>query len=436
LVADLRHADVIPSSTYDAIIVTQTLQLIDDMDSVVGECARILKPGGVLLATVPSVIRVDDEGGLDGDFWRLTEASARRLFSGAFPVDSFEVTSHGNVMTCAAFLYGISTEEMKRVDMDHVDPNFPLVIAVRAVKPAAPSPEPVTSTSKSHRGSGKAVILSYHRIAELVPDSHALCTPAARFREHMELVRSEFTPIPLDDLVRAAACGCIPERAVAVTLDDGYVDALTTASPILTELGIPATFFVNTERLDEEHERWWDILERVLNSDSSTLEELNRMGWPLDAAGRGRLVADALASRRLDVAVRPTHRVLTGDEIRTLDQRVGHRIGAHTTHHLALTAHPLDIKRNEVFENRDTLQRLLGRPVSLFAYPYGDVDGGLVDVVRRAGFLGAVTVEPNPVTAGTNRLLLPRYEAGRIDRNALAVQLHEIFEGRYVSMET
>ena len=77
------------------------------MAAVLAECARILSPGGVLLATVPSVTRVEDEGGVDGDFWRLTEASARKLFAEAFPLESFDVTAYGNVMACAAFLYGL-----------------------------------------------------------------------------------------------------------------------------------------------------------------------------------------------------------------------------------------------------------------------------------------------------------------------------------------
>ena len=108
IVADLRRADAIRTDTYDCIILTQTLQLIDDIPAVLAECARILRPGGVLLATVPGVIRVDDEGGLDGDYWRLTEASARKLFAGAFPIEAFDVDAYGNVMACAAFLYGMS----------------------------------------------------------------------------------------------------------------------------------------------------------------------------------------------------------------------------------------------------------------------------------------------------------------------------------------
>ena len=109
----------IPTATYDCIILTQTLHCIDDMPAALRECARILRPGGVLLATAPSVIRVDDEAGPDGDFWRLTEASARKLFADVFPLDAFEVRRYGNVMACAAFLYGMSAEEMAPADLEH-----------------------------------------------------------------------------------------------------------------------------------------------------------------------------------------------------------------------------------------------------------------------------------------------------------------------------
>src|SRR5207247_10578799 len=75
IVADLRGAKAIADATYDCIILTQTLQLVDDMPAVLAECVRMLRPGGVLLATVPSVSRVDDEAGVDGDCWRLSEAA-------------------------------------------------------------------------------------------------------------------------------------------------------------------------------------------------------------------------------------------------------------------------------------------------------------------------------------------------------------------------
>ena len=464
-VADLRRADAIPSATYDCIILTQTLHLIDDMAAVLAECARILKPGGVLLATVPSVSRVDEESGLDADFWRLTEASARKLFAEAFPVDGFDVRAHGNVKVCAAFLYGMCAEELPADDLDHEDPAFPLLLTVRAVKPDEQAvrlkPDPTYSgvgstfrrtdvrTTQPHA----AAILAYHRIAHLTPDSHGLCTPPDVFREQMKYVRDHFAPISLEDLVHAAATGRIPEGAVAITLDDGYVDALTVASPILTDLGLPATFFINTDRLSEEHERWWDILERALSAPTlpatleltaggqhvhlatatpteraDTLDRLNRIAWPLDAPARERLALDVLAWSGGNGAPRATHRVLTTDEVRTLADRPGHSVGAHTTHHLALTHHPENTKRSEVLESKTTLEHVTHRPVRSFAYPYGEFDDKTIRLVNEAGFLAAVTVEPGLVSAGTNRLLLPRHEIANEPQRAFSERIGGMFE--------
>jgi peptidoglycan/xylan/chitin deacetylase (PgdA/CDA1 family) len=417
----------------------------------------VLKPGGVLLVTAPSIIRVDDEAGADGDFWRLTEASARRLFAAVFPVDAFDVTSYGNVLACAAFLYGISVEELDPAELDSADPNFPVVVAIRAVKPRVPKAAAVatsrTASAAAPAASFSAAVLAYHRIAELRPDSHELCTPPAEFRAHMDYLRRTFCPMSLEDLVCAAASGNIPDRAVAVTLDDGYVDALTTASPILLEHRIPATFFVNSDRLSEPHERWWDILERIFLIEpdvpptlaldvagrrqrlpTSTraerieaLEQLNRAAWTLDAGARLDMAAAVAAWSGTAAEARAAHRVLTGSEVRELADRPGHTIGAHTIHHLALTTQPIDTKRREVVANKGTLETLLQRPVDLFAYPYGDFDGEVTGVVRDAGFRAGFTIQTGLVSAATNRLLLPRCEVSR--QIGFSEWLRDIFEG-------
>ena len=449
VIADLRCADRIAAETYDCIILTQTLQLIDDMPAVISECSRMLRPGGVLLATVPSVIRVDDEGGLDGDFWRLTEASARKLFAGVFPVDAFDVTAYGNVLSATAFLYGLSVDEIGQLELDHVDPIFPVVIAIRAVKPKAVLRAPARATRTPHG----AAILVYHRIASLRPDSHALCTPPDQFREQMKYISRECHPIGLDDLLQAAASGQIPERAVAVTLDDGYLDGLTTASPMLSELGVPATFFINSDRLDVEHERWWDIFEQLfLESGGVPLElrltvgeeqlqlstrtpveraealnRLNQAAWPLDASGRQRMLSDVLAWSGGSSTPRSTHRLLTSNELRTLASRPGHAIGSHSVHHLALTTQPSATVQKEISDDRAALQDLLQRPVHLFSYPYGDFNAATVSAVANAGFRAAVTVQPGLVKAGINRLLLPRYEVTAADFARFPLRLQEMF---------
>ena len=80
VITDLRAAANIPDATYDCVILTQTLHVIAPMTEAVAECHRILKPGGVLLVTLPCVSRVCLEYGRDGDFWRVTPAGARQLF--------------------------------------------------------------------------------------------------------------------------------------------------------------------------------------------------------------------------------------------------------------------------------------------------------------------------------------------------------------------
>jgi SAM-dependent methyltransferase len=133
IVADLSAADEIPADTFDCFIFTQTLQLISDLPSAIGHIHRIIRPGGVLLATVPSIIRVDTLD-RDQDRWRFTEASSRELFGAAFGPDRVDVSTVGNVAAAVAFLLGMAAEELSARKLARVDPDFPVVVTARAVK--------------------------------------------------------------------------------------------------------------------------------------------------------------------------------------------------------------------------------------------------------------------------------------------------------------
>jgi glycosyltransferase involved in cell wall biosynthesis/SAM-dependent methyltransferase len=272
IITDLSKADSIPSDTYDCFILTQTIHIIYDVKGALAHAFRILKPGGVLLCTLPSVCRVNyEDGGLDkGDYWRFTEASVRRMFAEVFPPEAFDVSVHGNVKACVAFLEGLAAEEVEPETLDRTDPWHPLLFCVRGVKPhqAAGSEtaksRPLTIQQKKPGGA----ILFYHRVAMLSPDPHALCIAPDLFRAHMRHLRDHYKLLALNDLVAGMKNQELPERAIAVTLDDGYLDALEVAAPVLEELGIPATFFISTDRLHEEHETWQDTLIRSLFSDA------------------------------------------------------------------------------------------------------------------------------------------------------------------------
>jgi SAM-dependent methyltransferase len=132
IVADLTDGQGVPDETFDCVIVTQTLHLIYDVRSAVATIHRILKPGGTVLATFPGISPIAVEA--QADHWRLTSQSAARLFADAFGADRVEVHSFGNVLTASAFLYGLSSRELRPDELATHDPRYPLVIAVRAVR--------------------------------------------------------------------------------------------------------------------------------------------------------------------------------------------------------------------------------------------------------------------------------------------------------------
>jgi SAM-dependent methyltransferase len=134
LVADLAAADCIPSNHFDCFVFTQTLQLIYDFQSAIRHAHRILRPGGVLLVTVPSTCRVIPGWGLENDYWRFTAASCQRMFGDIFSPENVQVQSYGNVLSSIAFLAGMAWEELTKEELDVVDPFFPLILGVRAVK--------------------------------------------------------------------------------------------------------------------------------------------------------------------------------------------------------------------------------------------------------------------------------------------------------------
>lgn len=132
IICDLRDAFIIPDNTYNCIVLTQTIHFIDDFDAVISECFRILKPGGAVLATLPSLSRLDPVAGIDNDYWRFTKNSARYIFSKKF--NNVDIVSFGNLLAGVNFLMGISKEEMRQKDLDYVDESFSCLIGVRAIK--------------------------------------------------------------------------------------------------------------------------------------------------------------------------------------------------------------------------------------------------------------------------------------------------------------
>jgi SAM-dependent methyltransferase len=134
IVADLAIGEGIPERAFDCFVLTQTLQFIYDLHAAVVQSHRLLRPGGVLLVTVPIVSRIAPRYGLATDYWRFTAASCSRLFGDVFGAEQVTVSTHGNVFAGVAFLRGVAVEELPRRKLDAHDPYFPILATVRAVR--------------------------------------------------------------------------------------------------------------------------------------------------------------------------------------------------------------------------------------------------------------------------------------------------------------
>jgi SAM-dependent methyltransferase len=133
-VADLTDAPDVPDNTYDCVILTQTLQMIFDAQSAVNTLHRILKPGGVVLCTVPGISQIADPVWNSTWYWSFTELAVKRLFSGPFSSDDSTVRAFGNVLTATAFLHGMADRELRRQELNVFDPEYPVIVTVVAQK--------------------------------------------------------------------------------------------------------------------------------------------------------------------------------------------------------------------------------------------------------------------------------------------------------------
>lgn len=137
LVGDLATGEGIPRAAFDCLIVTQTFHLIFDVQAALVNSYEALKPGGVLLASFPGICQIsryDMERW--GDYWRFTTRSVARLCEQVFPKENLLIEGHGNVLAAVSYLHGMAVEDLSAEELDYHDPDYEIVITVRAQKPS------------------------------------------------------------------------------------------------------------------------------------------------------------------------------------------------------------------------------------------------------------------------------------------------------------
>ncbi len=216
------------------------------------------------------------------------------------------------------------------------------------------------------------LILMYHMIREPEDRREArYACPPGRFRSHLEaLKRWGFEPVSLDRIARHLHEDApLPEKAVAVTLDDGFADNYHDAFPILQELSVPATVFLATGHLGKTN------------------------AWMRDW---------------------PQHPMLNWEQIREM-HRHGIDFGGHTVTHCHLDQVPEPQARAEIGDCKRVIEDRLGSPCHHFAYPYGRFDDTAVEIVRENGYRSACTTRPGFNHRSRDPFVLHRIEVQGTD---------------------
>lgn len=153
-------------------------------------------------------------------------------------------------------------------------------------------------------------------------------------------------------------------RVAVITFDDGYVDTLEQALPILQKHGFSATCYVVSRRTGQYND--WDAAS--LNVRKSLMNDAQVRDW----------------------------------------HAAGMEVGAHSRTHPRLTGCTDTELQDEIAGSKADLETLLSKPVTQFCYPYGDLDERVVAATRQAGYDAATTVQRGRARAGDEPMLLRR----------------------------
>ena len=173
IVADLTNAEHIASDSFDCVIITQTLHLIFDAEAAVRTVYRILRPGGVMLATLPGISQICRNEWRESWYWSFTELSARQIFGRVFGRDAVCVQSHGNVLAATAFLQGLASRELRLGELEHRDAAYPVVVTVRAEKrePAALRHSPMRKAATPVPSARLSVLMVYGNAERFIAEA-------------------------------------------------------------------------------------------------------------------------------------------------------------------------------------------------------------------------------------------------------------------------
>lgn len=260
-----------------------------------------------------------------------------------------------------------------------------------------------------------AVILMYHSVS--TPERRSWHDPsntidANLFRRQMTFLARHRRVVGLSDLVATIRKGEEPPAGtVVVTLDDGYLDNLEVAAPILAELGLPALLYLCTGYVGRGENQWVDRVHTIFRTRSRENLALPGRSTPIrldhgpversaraeinSAMIRGNLDQRQVLLAALTEQLQPRETgprlTMNWDEARRLrDNYDLMELGVHTSDHCDLLNADSAVRDHEITTCRDEFRRELGYEPAHFSFPYGRSDADGRKLVEAAGLSSAV----------------------------------------------
>ncbi len=282
-----------------------------------------------------------------------------------------------------------------------------------------------------------AAILMYHSVMP-EPDAYSdslggIIHSESAFRAQMELLSRDYHPLRLDEVVDLLKSRKdLPRRSVVVTFDDGYTDNSEVAMPILNQLGIPATFYVTVECVEQQKLPWPSRLRLAFRKAKlRAWTDSRAKSWQLDDSDsreRAYLAScDACCQlsgkaqedfvNRIEEQLQAStpgdssSLMMSYDQVRSLAQH-GHNVGSHTMTHPNMAYIPEQDAEAELAESKQHLERELNMTIKHFSYPCPAMsphwNEKTVAQSRTVGYDSAVTTNGGVTRCGDNPLSLKR----------------------------
>lgn len=291
---------------------------------------------------------------------------------------------------------------------------------------------------KSLNKKQEVTILVYHRVQEYHEESNfdasIISASPKNFEEQMRFLSTNYNVISFDRFIEHIQNKTrLPEKSVVITFDDGYKDNYRNAYPILKKYGLPATVFLTTGYLDNITIPWWDKVAYIINETECTDFELTGFGryslktdiQKVEAIHSIQEKLKKIKEEEKNLLIRKLEDILnveipedlgrelflSWDEVREMSKG-GISFGAHTVTHPILTKVSTEKAKEEIVESKERIEKELGKPVKLFAYPNGeinDLNNHIKEILKDNGFTCAVLS-----IYGTNDLKSDPYELKRI----------------------